>query len=93
VRLSHQALRQPSGAELDHPSRKVPQLRHANFSDVSLRRTRNSLSFCGCYLSFGLSVATVKWLFFSSILVVLIVTDYRARILPDAVNWFVSAWA
>jgi leader peptidase (prepilin peptidase) / N-methyltransferase len=44
--------------------------------------------FVGCYLSFGLSIATVKWLFFSSILVVLIVTDYRDRILPDAVNWF-----
>src|SRR5258708_16990853 len=44
--------------------------------------------FVGCYLSFGLSIATVKWLFFSSILVVLIVTDYRERILPDAVNWF-----
>src|SRR5258707_2198860 len=46
------------------------------------------LVFVACYLSFGLSLATVKWLFFSSILVVLIVTDYRERILPDLVNWF-----
>jgi leader peptidase (prepilin peptidase) / N-methyltransferase len=46
------------------------------------------LLFVACYLSFGLSLATVKWLFFSSILVILIVTDYRERILPDLVNWF-----
>ena len=46
------------------------------------------LLFVACYLSFGVSVATIKWLFFSSILVVLIVTDYRERILPDLVNWF-----
>ena len=44
--------------------------------------------FVACYLSFGLSVVTLKWLFFSSILLVLIVTDYRERILPDLVNWF-----
>jgi leader peptidase (prepilin peptidase)/N-methyltransferase len=47
-----------------------------------------ALLFVACYLSFGLSIATLKWLFFSSILVVLIVTDYRERILPDLVNWF-----
>ena len=47
-----------------------------------------ALLFIACYLSFGLSIATLKWLFFSSILVVLIVTDYRERILPDLVNWF-----
>jgi leader peptidase (prepilin peptidase) / N-methyltransferase len=47
-----------------------------------------ALLFVGCYLSFGLSLATAKWLFFSCILVVLIVTDYRERILPDKVNWF-----
>jgi leader peptidase (prepilin peptidase)/N-methyltransferase len=47
-----------------------------------------ALLFVACYLSFGLSLATLKWLFFSSILVVLIVTDYRERILPDLVNWF-----
>jgi len=41
-----------------------------------------------CFLCFGLSLHTLKWLFFSCILVVLIVTDYRERILPDLVNWF-----
>jgi leader peptidase (prepilin peptidase)/N-methyltransferase len=47
-----------------------------------------ALLFVACYLCFGLSLATAKWLFFASILLVLIVTDYRERILPDAVNWF-----
>ncbi|HEY6127337.1 MAG TPA: prepilin peptidase [Candidatus Acidoferrum sp.] len=47
-----------------------------------------ALLFVACYLSFGLTVATLKWLFLSSILLVLIVTDYRERILPDLVNWF-----
>ena len=47
-----------------------------------------ALLFVACYLSFGLTVAALKWLCFSSILLVLIVTDYRERILPDLVNWF-----
>jgi leader peptidase (prepilin peptidase)/N-methyltransferase len=47
-----------------------------------------ALLFVACYLSFGLTVATAKWLFFTGLLVVLIVTDYRDRILPDEVNWF-----
>jgi leader peptidase (prepilin peptidase)/N-methyltransferase len=47
-----------------------------------------ALLFVACYLSFGLTAATAKWLFFSGLLVVLIVTDYRDRILPDEVNWF-----
>ena len=46
------------------------------------------LLFVACYLSFAVSAHTVKWLFFSCLLLVLIVTDYRERILPDAVNWF-----
>lgn len=46
------------------------------------------LLFVACYLSFGVSASTIKWLFFSCILLVLIVTDYRERILPDLVNWF-----
>lgn len=47
-----------------------------------------ALIFVACYQSFGLSLASAKWLFLSCILLVLIVTDYRERILPDAVNWF-----
>ena len=44
--------------------------------------------FVACYLCFGLSIPTFKWIFFGCIILVLIVTDYRERILPDAVNWF-----
>jgi leader peptidase (prepilin peptidase)/N-methyltransferase len=45
------------------------------------------LLFVGCYLSFGLTVETFKWIVFSCIIVVLTITDLRVRILPDAVNF------
>jgi leader peptidase (prepilin peptidase) / N-methyltransferase len=44
------------------------------------------LLFVGCYLSFGLTIETFKWLFFVCIIVILTITDLRVRILPDAVN-------
>ncbi|MBS1841879.1 MAG: prepilin peptidase [Acidobacteria bacterium] len=44
--------------------------------------------FVACFLTFGLQPETFKWLFFVSLMVILIVTDFRARILPDAVNFF-----
>ncbi|HXT26053.1 MAG TPA: prepilin peptidase [Candidatus Eisenbacteria bacterium] len=47
-----------------------------------------ALLFVACYLCFGLSLPAFKWIFFISILVVLVVTDFRERILPDVVNWF-----
>jgi leader peptidase (prepilin peptidase) / N-methyltransferase len=40
------------------------------------------------YFEFGLTIATCKWLFFGCLLIVLMITDLRVRILPDAVNWF-----
>lgn len=40
------------------------------------------------YYSFGLTLATFKFLIFGCLLIILIVTDIVARILPDAVNWF-----
>jgi prepilin signal peptidase PulO-like enzyme (type II secretory pathway) len=43
--------------------------------------------FLGSYLVFGLTFETIKWCAFSAILVVLVFTDYRERILPDAVNY------
>jgi leader peptidase (prepilin peptidase) / N-methyltransferase len=43
--------------------------------------------FLACYLAFGISVETLKWAAFSAILVVLIFTDIRERILPDVVNY------
>ena len=47
-----------------------------------------ALLFVACYLCFGLSLIGLKWIFFSCIVVVLVVTDFRERILPDVVNWF-----
>lgn len=44
--------------------------------------------FALCYLEFGFTGETVKWLFFISLLIVLTVTDVRIRILPDSVNFF-----
>jgi leader peptidase (prepilin peptidase) / N-methyltransferase len=40
------------------------------------------------YYRFGLTLPTFKFLIFSCLLVILIVTDIVARLLPDAVNWF-----
>ena len=40
------------------------------------------------YYEFGLTVPAFKLLFFGCLLIILIVTDFRVRILPDAVNWF-----
>ncbi len=40
-----------------------------------------------CYHAFGLSVETLKWCIFSAIMIVLVFTDLRERILPDVVNY------
>ena len=45
------------------------------------------LLFLACYLAFGLTVEALKWAVFSAILVVLIFTDLRERLLPDVVNY------
>jgi leader peptidase (prepilin peptidase)/N-methyltransferase len=45
------------------------------------------LLFVASFAEFGITQATVKWLFFTCLIVVLTVTDLRVRILPDAVNW------
>lgn len=44
------------------------------------------LLFVGCYLSFGLTIETAKWITFSCLIVILTITDLRVRILPDVVN-------
>ena len=46
-----------------------------------------ALLFLGCYLAFGLTIETLKWCVFSAIMVVLVFTDLRERILPDVVNF------
>jgi len=43
--------------------------------------------FVFCYLEYGIGPATVKWLAFTCLIVVLTVTDLRIRLLPDLVNW------
>jgi leader peptidase (prepilin peptidase)/N-methyltransferase len=45
------------------------------------------LLFLGCFYVFGISVETAKWAAFSAIMVVLVFTDLRERILPDVVNF------
>jgi len=47
----------------------------------------NGLLFLACYGKFGLSMETLKWSAFSAIIVVLVFTDLRERLLPDAVNY------
>jgi leader peptidase (prepilin peptidase) / N-methyltransferase len=37
---------------------------------------------------FGITIVTFKVLFFVCVLIILIVTDLRVRLLPDAINWF-----
>jgi leader peptidase (prepilin peptidase) / N-methyltransferase len=44
------------------------------------------LLFVGCYLSFGLTIESAKWITFSCLIVILTITDLRVRILPDVVN-------
>lgn len=43
--------------------------------------------FLGSWLAFGLTPLALKWAAFSAIMVVLVFTDLRERILPDAVNY------
>ncbi|HEV2385727.1 MAG TPA: prepilin peptidase [Candidatus Acidoferrales bacterium] len=43
--------------------------------------------FAGCYAIFGPSAAAVKWILFCSIMLVLVFTDLRERILPNSVNY------
>jgi leader peptidase (prepilin peptidase) / N-methyltransferase len=45
------------------------------------------LLFVACYLEFGITQTTIKWLFFTSLIIVLTITDLRVRMLPDVVNW------
>lgn len=45
------------------------------------------LLFVAAFLEFGVTQTTVKWLFFTCLILVLTVTDLRVRLLPDVVNW------
>jgi len=45
------------------------------------------LVFVGCFLRFGLTPETGKWIAFSCLIVVLAITDVSVRLLPDVVTW------
>jgi len=45
------------------------------------------LLFFACYFAFGLTPEAAKWAAFSAIMIVLVFTDLRERILPDVVNY------
>jgi leader peptidase (prepilin peptidase)/N-methyltransferase len=45
------------------------------------------LLFVAAFLEFGITQTTVKWLFFTCLILILAVTDLRVRLLPDVVNW------
>jgi leader peptidase (prepilin peptidase) / N-methyltransferase len=45
------------------------------------------LLFIACYLEFGITQATVKWLFFTCLIIILSITDLRVRLLPDLITW------
>ncbi len=46
------------------------------------------LLFVLTYYDFGITLPTFKWLFFGCLLIILITTDIRVRLLPDAVTFF-----
>jgi leader peptidase (prepilin peptidase)/N-methyltransferase len=43
--------------------------------------------FFGCYYAFGPTFEALKWAVFSALMIVLVFTDLRERILPDVVNF------
>lgn len=47
----------------------------------------NGALYLVCYLAFGMTPETLKWAIFSSLLLILVFTDLRERILPDVINY------
>src|SRR5271156_3035848 len=45
------------------------------------------LLFLACYGVFGLTIEALKWAIFSAVMIVLVFTDLRERLLPDVVNY------
>ncbi len=58
-----------------------------NLGDVSGGRVADGAAFLGCYYAFGLTTEALKWAIFSALMIVLVFTDLRERILPDVVNY------
>jgi len=46
-----------------------------------------AMLFFACYQVFGLTIETAKWAIFSALMIVLVFTDLRERILPDVLNF------
>jgi leader peptidase (prepilin peptidase)/N-methyltransferase len=46
-----------------------------------------AILFFACYRAFGLTPEALKWSIFSALMIVLVFTDLRERILPDVVNF------
>ena len=51
-----------------------------------LTELATGLLFAAAFLEFGITQTTVKWLFFTCLILILTVTDLRVRLLPDVVN-------
>jgi leader peptidase (prepilin peptidase) / N-methyltransferase len=47
----------------------------------------NGALYLACYLTFGVTIEAVKWAIFGSLILILVFTDLRERILPDVVNF------
>ncbi|HET9995570.1 MAG TPA: prepilin peptidase [Candidatus Acidoferrum sp.] len=45
------------------------------------------LLFLAAFREYGITQATVKWLFFTCFIIVLTITDLRVRLLPDLITW------
>lgn len=45
------------------------------------------LLFVAAFCEYGMTQATVKWLFFTCLILILAITDLRVRLLPDVVTW------
>jgi leader peptidase (prepilin peptidase)/N-methyltransferase len=52
-----------------------------------LMELATGLLFVAAFLEYGITQATVKWLFFTCLILILTVTDLRVRMLPDVVTF------
>ena len=52
-----------------------------------LMELATGLLFVAAFLEYGITQATVKWLFFTCFILVLTITDLCVRLLPDLVTW------
>ena len=66
---------------------KCRQCKHPISVMYPLVELATGLLFVLAYVEFGVTQTAIKWLFFTCLIIVLTVTDFRVRILPDLVNW------